>query len=468
MLMPYPLFELQKNLWAPILPWLQAGANFLALPDHLPFAQPARHMAAGCDLIVRLCKRYPKPEFGLSHTVVDGRQVAVTETVALDLPFCRLLHFERETACRHPVVLLVAPLSGHHATLLRDTVRAMLPDFDVYITDWVDARQVPVSEGAFHLDDYVDYVQDFIRLLGRDVHVVSVCQSTVPVLGAVSLMAAAGEATPRSMTLMGGPIDARRSPTAVNELAMSKPLRWFERKVIDSVSAGYPGAGRKVYPGFMQHAAFVAMNSERHLQSHLRYHADVAACNGEAADAHRRFYDEYNAVLDMAAEYYLETVQVVFQDFLLARGLWHVHGRGVRPDAVGSTALITVEGERDDICGAGQTHAAHDLCSSIDASHKYRVTGPGCGHYGIFSGQTWRTSIYPQLRELIYRHESRTDGESTMEEQVDFPGAAPVLRVQAVRHGPGKSIRRYRLKRAKRGTKKRCALAGSRRASVTV
>ena len=404
--MPYSLYELNKSLWAPALPWLQAAADFFQVPDGAPFAQPARRFAAGCDLLVRLCKRYMKPAFGLSETIVDGKRVAVTETLALALPFCRLLHFERATACKHPIALVVAPLSGHHATLLRDTVRTMLPDFDVYVTDWVDAREVSLSEGAFHLDDYVEYVQEFIRLLGPDVHVVSVCQSTVPVLGAVSLMAAGGEATPRSVTLMGGPIDARRDPTAVDELAASRPLDWFEREMIDTVCAGYAGQGRKVYPGFMQHAAFVAMNPERHARSYARYYSAVAAGDGEGAEAHRRFYDEYNAVLDMAAEYYLETVRVVFQEFALARGDWHVRGERVRPEALVDTALITVEGERDDICGREQTHAAHDLCTSIRGSDKHRLTGPACGHYGIFSGQVWRGVIYPQLRDLMYRYDT--------------------------------------------------------------
>ncbi|WP_133667641.1 polyhydroxyalkanoate depolymerase [Paraburkholderia sp. BL10I2N1] len=410
--MSYPLRELQNAIWAPFLPWLQATASFFTSPDHAPSALPTCQIAAGCDLLVRLCQRYPKPEFGLTDTVVDGQRVAVTETVVVDQPFCRLLHFQRATPHRHPVALVVAPLSGHHATLLRDTVAAMLPDFDIYITDWVDARQVPLSEGTFHLDDYVAYVREFISFLGPEIHVVSVCQSTVPVLAAISLMAAHGEATPRSVTLIGGPIDARRGPTTVNEFALSKPLDWFARELIDTVPGNYPGAGRKVYPGFVQHAAFVAMNPERHLDSHLRYYGDVAAGNSEAADAHRRFYDEYNAVLDMTAEYYLETVRVVFQEFCLARGDWRVRGEHVRPGAIKATALITVEGERDDICGRGQTHAAHDLCTGLDASLRHRLTARGCGHYGIFSGNAWRTAIYPQLRDLIYQHEARASDES--------------------------------------------------------
>jgi poly(3-hydroxybutyrate) depolymerase len=283
----------------------------------------------------------------------------------------------------------------------------MLPDFDVHITDWLDARMVPLSEGTFGLDDYVAYLREFLAFLGPDIHVISVCQSTVPLLAAISLMATNGEPTPRSITLMGGPIDARRGPTAVNELAVNQPLEWFQRELIDTVPNNYPGAGRKVYPGFLQHMAFVAMNPARHLASHLKYYCDVSAGDTEAAAAHRRFYDEYNALLDMAADYYLETVRVVFQEFRLARGIWRVRGEQVRPDAIKSATLITVEGDRDDICGSGQTHAAHDLCTGIDASHRHRLTVIGCGHYGIFSGCAWRTEIYPRLRALIYRHEAR-------------------------------------------------------------
>ena len=407
MLMSYPLRELHSAIWTPFLPWLQVAASLLAPTDDALCATPASQFAAGCDLLVRLCQQYPKPAFGLTDTVVSGTPVAVTETVVLVKPFCRLLHFERDTACKQPIALIVAPLSGHHATLLRDTVRTMLPDFDVYLTDWRDARMVPLAEGAFHLDDYVEYVREFLWLLGPDVHVMSVCQSTVPVLAAISLMASDGEATPISMTLMGGPIDARRRPTTVNELAQSRPLDWFEQQLIETVPGTYPGAGRRVYPGFLQHVAFVAMNPERHLASHLNYCRDVATGDSEAAAAHRSFYDEYNAVLDMAADYYLETVRVVFQEYRLARGIWQVHGKPVRPHAIQDTALITVEGERDDICGPGQTHAAHELCTGLNASRKHRVSAPCCGHYGIFSGNIWRAEIYPQIRELIYRHDSQ-------------------------------------------------------------
>jgi poly(3-hydroxybutyrate) depolymerase len=413
--MSYPLRELQSAIWAPFLPWLHAAASFLAPADDAQCITPASQFAAGCELLVRLCQRYPKPAFGLTDTVVDGTPVAVTEAVVLDKPFCRLLHFERATAFKQPVSLIVAPLSGHHATLLRDTVRTMLPDFDVYLTDWRDARMVPLAEGAFHLDDYVAYVREFLQFLGPDVHVVSVCQSTVPVLAAISLTASEGEPGPKSMTLIGGPIDARRGPTRVDEFAASQPLDWFERELVDTVPDNYPGAGRRVYPGFLQHLAFVAMNPARHLASHLNYYRDVSAGDTGAAAAHRRFYDDYNAVLDMAADYYLDTVRVVFQEFRLARGIWQVRGEPVRPEDIKTSALITVEGGRDDICGPGQTRAAHDLCTGLDASRKHHVSAPGCGHYGIFSGNVWRTTIYPQLRELIYQQDSREAAERRTE-----------------------------------------------------
>jgi poly(3-hydroxybutyrate) depolymerase len=404
-LISYQLRELHRAAWAPFVPWLQGTASLLAPSGNaLSCANP---FAAGCDLVARLCKDYPKPEFGLTETLIGGKPVAVRETVVLEKPFCRLLHFERAAPRTHPIALIVAPLSGHHATLLRDTVRTMLPDFDVHITDWLDARMVPLSQGTFGLDDYVAYLREFLAFLGPDTHVISVCQSTVPVLAAIALMASQGELTPKSMTLIGGPIDARRGPTKVNELAASKPLDWFERELIDTVPGNYPGTGRKVYPGFLQHMAFVAMNPARHLASYLNYYSDVSAGDTEAAAAHRRFYDEYNAVLDMAADYYLETIRVVFQEFRLARGTWAVRGEPVCPQDIRSTALITVEGERDDICGAGQTHAAHDLCTGLDLSRKHRLTAVGCGHYGIFSGNAWRRTIYPQLRDLIYQQASR-------------------------------------------------------------
>jgi poly(3-hydroxybutyrate) depolymerase len=309
-------------------------------------------------------------------------------------------------------VLLVAPLSGHHATLLRDTVRTMLPDHKVYITDWVDARMVPAEAGAFTLDDYVATIERFLRVIGEAagmdrVHVVSVCQPTVPVLAAVSLMAARGEPVPRSLVLMGGPIDPRESPTAVNNLATQKPMWWFESNLIHLVPPNYPGRGRRVYPGFLQHAGFMAMNPERHFMSHWDFYQDLVKGDLDDADAHRRFYDEYNAVLDMPAEYYLDTVRTVFQEFALPRGTWHVKGERVRPAAIEGTALMTIEGELDDISGEGQTRAAHALCTGVDDAARDHYTVPGAGHYGIFSGRRWRTQVYPRVRDFI----AAADGE---------------------------------------------------------
>ncbi|MGN6660110.1 MAG: polyhydroxyalkanoate depolymerase, partial [Achromobacter mucicolens] len=325
--------------------------------------------------------------------------------VAMDKPFCRLVHFQRDVRLagkNDPKVLLVAPLSGHHATLLRDTVRALLPNHDLYVTDWVDARMVPLSAGPFHLNDYVRYVQDFIRHLGPDVHVISVCQPTVPVLAAVSLMASANDpCQPRSMVMMGGPIDPRQSPTQVNRLATTKPYAWFENQVIHPVPPRYPGAGRRVYPGFLQHAGFMAMNPDRHMKSHYDFYLDLLRGDDSDAEAHRRFYDEYNAVLDMPAEFYLDTIRMVFQEFALPGGTWEVDGKLVRPADIKDVALFTIEGELDDISGQGQTRAAITLCKNIPADRKAHYTAPNCGHYGIFSGRRWREMICPKIAEFI-------------------------------------------------------------------
>jgi poly(3-hydroxybutyrate) depolymerase len=320
--------------------------------------------------------------------------------VALANPFCNLVHF-RQGQPGKTKVLLVAPLSGHHATLLRDTVRALLPEHDVWVTDWVNARLVPLSAGAFHLDDYVDYVRHWIRLLSPDLHVISVCQPTVPVLAAVSLQASNQEATPRTMVMMGGPIDARRSPTAVNNLALRKPYSWFEQHLIQRVPAKYPGYMRRVYPGFLQHLGFVAMNPDRHLIAHWDYYHHLVLGDGESAGAHRRFYDEYNAVLDMPAEYYLDTVKTVFQDYALPKGRMRVRGELVRPQAIRETPLLTIEGELDDISGNGQTEAAHALCLNIPREQRSHFVAPGVGHYGIFTGRRWREMIFPRVRDFI-------------------------------------------------------------------
>jgi poly(3-hydroxybutyrate) depolymerase len=304
-----------------------------------------------------------------------------------------------------PVVLIVAPLSGHHSTLLRDTVRTMLQDHKVYITDWIDARMVPNDQGVFGLDDYVHYVEDFVRHIGAEnLHVISVCQPTVPVLGAISLMASRGESTPRSLVMMGGPIDARKSPTAVNSLAMSKSIEWFEANTIYNVPPPHPGAGRRVYPGFLQHMGFIAMNPSNHFQSHWDYFQNLVRGDEQDAKAHIRFYDEYNAVLDMDAHYYLDTIRTVFKDYALPNGNWMVGNELVKPQDILQSALLTIEGEMDDISGSGQTRAAHKLCKGIEESRKEHYEVSGAGHYGIFSGSRWRNKVYPRIQQFIRAH----------------------------------------------------------------
>ena len=408
--MLYQLHEMQRQVLNRMSSWAEASSQMFSNPysplSYLPFSN---RLAAGYDLMHRLGKEYEKPAFGLKTTVIDGKSVNITETVELKKPFCTLLHFERDLAGADlakrpadPKVLLVAPLSGHYATLLRDTVRALLPNHDVYITDWQDARMVPLSAGPFHLDDYVHYVIEFIQHLGPDVHLISVCQPTVPVLAAVSLMSTNNDpALPRSMTMMGGPIDARRSPTAVNTLAIKKPYSWFETNVIYTVPAKYPGYLRRVYPGFLQHTGFVAMNPDRHVQSHWDYYTHLLAGDGESAESHRAFYDEYNAVLDLPAEYYLETIRTVFQDYLLPQGKWFVRGERVAPEDIKHVALFTIEGELDDISGSGQTQAAHGLCTGIPENRKQHIEIEGAGHYGIFSGRRWRTVVCPKIAAFI-------------------------------------------------------------------
>ncbi|NML14632.1 polyhydroxyalkanoate depolymerase [Azohydromonas caseinilytica] len=433
--MLYQLYESQRALMAPFSEFASAASK---LYDHplSPFAHSplAQRISAALDLLHRLAKDYEKPQFEITSATVNGVEVAVQERVALHKPFCRLLRFKRFsddlqalTAMKgQPTVLVVAPLSGHHSTLLRDTVRALLHDHKVYITDWTDARMVPAEAGAFHLDDYVAYVQDFIRHIGPDVHVISVCQPTVPVLAAVSLLASRGEATPRTMTMMGGPIDARRSPTAVNNLAMNKRHEWFENNVIYRVPPNYPGAGRRVYPGFLQHTGFVAMNPDRHLSSHYDYFLDLIRGDEDSAEAHRKFYDEYNAVLDMPADYYLETIKTVFQDFALVNGTWVVNGELVRPQDITSSALLTIEGELDDISGAGQTRAAHDLCTGIPKERQFHYDVEGAGHYGIFSGRRWREKVYPQVRDFIARYDGDAPAQAQQPAAIADTSAEPL------------------------------------------
>ena len=421
--MLYQLYEAQRSMMEPFIDFAQAAAKLYSNSTSPLAKMPiSPRMAAGYDLIYRLGKDYEKPAFGIKSVQVGDAEVVIQEVVELDKPFCQLRRFKRFTdnpatllaLKKQPVVLIVAPLSGHHATLLRDTVTTMLRDHKVYVTDWKSARSVPMSDGAFHLDDYIHYVEDFIRHLQAEYgncHVVSVCQPTVPVLAAVSLMASRKEQAPLSMTMMGGPIDARKSPTAVNNLATNKKFEWFENNVIYSVPKNFPGAGRRVYPGFLQHTGFVAMNPDRHADSHYDYFKNLMKGDDASVEAHRTFYDEYNAVLDMDADYYLDTIRIVFQDFLLVNGTWDVKAADgtlerVKPQDIRSTALLTVEGELDDISGAGQTQSAHDLCSGIPQDRREHFEVVGAGHYGIFSGRRWRDMVYPQVQAFIALHDA--------------------------------------------------------------
>ncbi len=441
--MLYQLYETQRSLMEPFTDLAQSAAKVFANPLSMlgqsPFAQ---RISAGYDLMHRLGKDYEKPEFGLRTIDVNGVAVAVHERVEIDKPFCELRRFKRfsddrptlEALKDQPPVLIVAPLSGHYATLLRDTVKTMLGGHKVYITDWKNARLIPLSEGSFSLDDYVNYVQEFIRHLQKaygNCHVVSVCQPTVPVLAAVSLMASRGEVTPLTMTMMGGPIDARKSPTAVNNLAMTKSHDWFENNVIFRVPSNFAGSGRRVYPGFLQHSGFVAMNPSNHAKSHYDYFRDLIKGDGASTEAHRKFYDEYNAVLDMDADYYLDTIRVVFQDFSLVNGTWdvkNVHGKPerVRPQDIVTTALFSIEGELDDISGSGQTEAVHAICSGVIASEQKHLEVKGAGHYGIFSGRRWRDVVYPQVKSFILSHQQAANACKVSAAELVSP-AAPIV-----------------------------------------
>jgi poly(3-hydroxybutyrate) depolymerase len=363
---------------------------------------PLRNLTAVYELIARAGLTHERPAFGIDTVMVGNRLVAVSEEAALTTPFGTLLHFRKDTDVAQPRVLLVAPLSGHFSTLLRNTVATMLPEHDVYITDWHNVRDVPVESGAFGFDEYVDQIIRFLEVIGPGAHVIAVCQPCVAVLIAVAVMAAAGNpAQPRSMTLMAGPIDTRVNPTKVNVLAQSKPIGWFEQNLIASVPKRYPGAGRRVYPGFVQLAAFMSMNLDRHLKAHRALFQHLVNGETEKAKATKDFYDEYFAVLDLTAEFFLETVRLVFQEHALALGTLTWRGNKVEPRAIRRTMLLTVEGERDDICAVGQTMAAQEMCSSLRPYLKRHHLQLGVGHYGIFSGRRWEVQVYPLVKNVI-------------------------------------------------------------------
>ncbi len=402
----YHLHDWQRATMSPFR--FMAEATQAALKN--PFIPAAyagfgRTIAAGAELFERTTRNFTKPSFGLNATKVQGDTVAVTEEIALKKPFCNLLHFKRATSVENPRVLVVAPMSGHYATLLRGTVEAMLPDHDVYITDWVDAKQVPLSQGKFDLEDYIEYVMDFIRHLGPEVHLLAICQPAPAVLAAVSLLADMDDpAQPRTMTLMGGPIDIAVSKTSVTELAQSHSMEWFRNTVIHALPFYYPGAHRLVYPGFLQLNGFISMNVERHIGEHFKLFRNLVKGDEEPAAVHRKFYDEYLSVMDVTAEFYLQTIERIFKNNDLAHGTFKWHDRLVKPQTITKTALLTIEGELDDISAPGQTRVALDMCSGLPDNMKKAHLQIGVGHYGIFNGRKWRESVLPVLRDYIREH----------------------------------------------------------------
>ncbi len=399
--MLYLAYQAQADIMVPVRAWasaaIAAGAQPL-LADH-----PAiRNLTAAYELIARAGLTHTRPPFGISATTVGNREVEVREEAAYATPFGTLLHFKKDIVSEQPRVLLIAPLSGHFATLLRATVQTMLPEHDVFITDWHNVRDVPLTAGRFGFDEYIDHLIQFLDVMGPGTHVVAVCQPCVAVLTAVAVMAQAkNPAQPRSMTLMAGPIDTRVNPSRVNALAKKRSIEWFERTLTASVPLGHPGAFRRVYPGFVQLTAFMSMNIERHVKAHRDLYQNLANGELEKAAIIKAFYDEYFAVLDLTAEFYLETVRLIFQEHALPLGKLAWHGNGVDPSAIRRTMLFTVEGERDDICPLGQTVAAHELCSKLRPYLKRHHMQAGVGHYGVFSGKRWENQIYPILKNVI-------------------------------------------------------------------
>jgi len=405
----YHLHDFRHAMLTPARWSAEMAQQFYRHPmNPLSYTQAGRTMAANAELFERITTRFGKPDFGLRSTLIDGEEVTIDEEIIATKAFCDLLHFKRDTNRKDPKILIVSPISGHFATLLRGTVEALLPHHDIYITDWHDAQLVPMAAGRFNLDDYIAYLMDFMAQLGPDTHLVGVCQPAVPVYAAVALMEARGDKNaPRSMTLMGGPIDTRISKTKVTELAENRSLDWFEQSVTMRVPFYHPGAGRKVYPGFIQLGGFMSMNLDRHVGSHLTFYHHLITGDGDGAGAHRKFYDEYLSVMDIAAEFYLQTVETVFQKHSLPKGemIWTDPANGeeylVDPKAIKKTALLTIEGELDDISAHGQTTAAHIISTRLPAARQYHHFQENVGHYGIFNGRRWREQIMPRIRHFI-------------------------------------------------------------------
>ena len=404
--MLYHLHELRHAIMTPVRVQAELTRSIFQNPfNPMSYTTFGRTIGASAEMVARMTRRFGRPEFGLLETTIDGKSVEIVENVVAEKPFCSLLNFKRKTKRNDPKILLVAPMSGHYATLLRGTVEALLPHHDVYVTDWEDARQVPMSAGSFNFDDYITYLREFLSLLGPDTHIIAVCQPAVPVLAAVSLMASENDPNqPLSMTLMGGPIDTRVSKTEVTELAETRPLKWFESTVLYNVPHYYAGAHR---PGFLQLSGFMSMNLDTHVGSHLKFFQHLVSGDGESSDKHRKFYNEYLSVMDIPAEFYLGTVAEVFQKQSLPRGKmkWRDPYSNklvdVRPQDIQHTALLTIEGELDDISARGQTTAAHELCYSLPQRKQFHHFQLDCGHYGIFNGRRWREQIMPRIRHFI-------------------------------------------------------------------
>jgi poly(3-hydroxybutyrate) depolymerase len=401
--MIYQMYEAQANIMEPLRAMARSTSKLLrTVTPHEPYGLALRHIDAAMEVFGYSGVTHKRPDFNIQDILVGNNMVKVTDEVVFATEFASLVHFRKDTERQQPKVLVCAPMSGHFATLLRNTVEVLLQDHDVYITDWHNARDIPASAGVFGFDEYVEHVMRFLEFLGPRSHVVGVCQPTVAVLAAVSVMAEENNpSTPRSMILLAGPIDTRRNPTRVNRLAKTKDISWFEKKMIGVVPWRYKGHGRKVYPGFMQLTAFISMNLDKHMSAHFKQFRSLAAEDHLAADTHRAFYDEYLAVMDLPAEFYLETVERIFQTHELPRGELKYRGKPVKPSAITKTFLFTVEGERDDICGLGQTSAALDLCSNLRPLLKRHHVQTGVGHYGVFSGRRWANEIYPRVKEVI-------------------------------------------------------------------
>ena len=408
--MLYEAYEMQRNLLAGASAMAEMGSEWMAHPAN-PFArtQLGSMMASGLDVFAHAAAPHGKPEFHLPTTVIGGEEVAVEEKIEARKPFGQLIHFTRPDAPKgQPKLLIVAPMSGHYATLLRGTVERLLPGHDIWITDWRDARLVPLREGKFHLDDYIDYLISWLDHIGPGAHVLAVCQPAVPAFAAACLMSADKDpARPRSLSMMGGPIDTREAPTAVNTVATQRPFSWFEQNVIATVPFYYPGRGRKVYPGFLQLTGFMAMNWGNHLVSHWQMFRHLVDGDQESAEATKAFYDEYRSVCDMTAEFYLETIDLVFQRHALPKGEMMFRGRKVDPAAITDIALLAIEGERDDISGVGQTKAALKITPNLPDDLKDYLLAKKVGHYGIFNGRRWRKEIAPVLEDFIADAEKR-------------------------------------------------------------